>query len=113
LSAPDTGEHPSNATAAIGLTVLAGLLYVLGYAMSRDLVTRHGLSPLQVTFLRCAIILAAGIALAAWPGSRVSPSRLLHPARAWEQRAAGRRIPRLPAPHPSSIRRALPARPGL
>ncbi|MBO1081392.1 EamA family transporter [Roseomonas haemaphysalidis] len=88
MSAPDTGEHPSNATAAIGLTVLAGLLYVLGYAMSRDLVTRHGLSPLQVTFLRCAIILAAGIALAAWPGSRVSPSRLLHPARAWEQRAA-------------------------
>lgn len=83
-----SGEAPGNTTVAIGLTVLAGLLYVLGYAMSRDLVTRHGLSPLQVTFLRCAMILAAGIALAAWPGSRVALSRLLRPARAWEQRAA-------------------------
>ena len=80
--------HGSMALAAIGLTVLSGLLYVLGYALSKELVTNHGLSPLQVTFLRCAVILLVGLGATAWPGSRMTWRRLLRPDRAWEQRAA-------------------------
>jgi hypothetical protein len=49
-------------SAAIGLTILSGLLYVLGYALSKSLVTNHGLSPLQVTFLRCVVIRLVGLA---------------------------------------------------
>ncbi|MBP0494567.1 DMT family transporter [Pararoseomonas indoligenes] len=73
---------------AIGLTVLSGLLYVLGYALSKKLVTDHGLTPLQVTFLRCVVILLVGLAATAWPGSRLTWHRLFRPERAWEQRAA-------------------------
>lgn len=80
--------HGSMALAAIGLTVLSGLLYVLGYALSKELVTNHGLSPLQVTFLRCAVILLVGLGATAWSGSRMTWRRLLRPDRAWEQRAA-------------------------
>ncbi|WP_338665677.1 DMT family transporter [Pararoseomonas sp. SCSIO 73927] len=76
------------ASAAIGLTVLSGLLYVLGYALSRNLVTDHGLSPLQVTFLRCVVILVVVLAATAWPGSRMTWRRLLRPESAWQQRAA-------------------------
>lgn len=72
----------------MGLTVLSGLLYVLGYALSRSLVTVHGLSPLQVTFLRCVVVLGVGLAAISWPGSRMTWRRLVRPARAWEQRAA-------------------------
>ncbi|MFT8246154.1 DMT family transporter [Roseomonas sp. BN140053] len=78
----------SMALPAIGLTILSGLLYVLGYAASKSLVTDHGLSPLQVTFLRCGVILLAGLVAASWPGSRMSWHRLLRPQRAWEQRTA-------------------------
>lgn len=100
---------------AVGLTVLAGLLYVIGYALSKVLVVRYGLSALQVTFLRCAVILAASVAAVSLPRGRVlgpAPDReapgptfpdrtfpdrtfpdltwrrLLAPTRAWEQRAA-------------------------
>ncbi|WP_298951477.1 DMT family transporter [uncultured Methylobacterium sp.] len=73
---------------AIGLTILAGLLYVVGYALSKSLVTDHGLTPLQVTFLRCAVILVVGLCAAAWPGGRLTWRRLVRPEKAWEQRAA-------------------------
>lgn len=78
----------STTSVAIGLTVLSGLLYVLGYALSRGLVTDHGLTPLQVTFLRCVVILLASLAATSWPGSRMTWRRLFRPERAWEQRAA-------------------------
>ena len=73
---------------AVGLTMLSGLLYVLGYTLSKSLVANHGLSPLQVTFLRCVIILVVGLCAAACPGDHVTWRRLLRPDRAWEQRAA-------------------------
>ncbi|MFC0388235.1 DMT family transporter [Muricoccus vinaceus] len=73
---------------AIGLTVLSGLLYVLGYALSRGLVTNHGLTPLQVTFLRCVVILLVGLAATSWPGNGMTWHRLFRPERAWQQRAA-------------------------
>lgn len=75
-------------SAAVWLTLLSGLLYVLGYALSKSLVADHGQSPLQVTFLRCVVILLVGLAATSWPGSRVTWRRLLRPARAWEQRTA-------------------------
>ena len=82
------GDRDRSAPAAIGLTILSGLLYVLGYALSKSLVTDDGLSPLQVTFLRCAAILVVGLGAAAWPGGRVTWRRLVRPDKAWEQRAA-------------------------
>ncbi|MCR0985343.1 DMT family transporter [Roseomonas populi] len=81
-------RRSSTASAAIGLTVLSGLLYVLGYALSRNLVTDHGLSPLQVTFLRCVVILVIGLAATSWPGNGMTWRRLLRPEKAWQQRAA-------------------------
>ena len=75
-------------SAAIGLTILSGLLYVLGYALSKNLVTDHGLTPLQVTFLRCAVILLVSLAATSWPASQMTWRRLLRPEKAWEQRAA-------------------------
>lgn len=74
--------------AAIWLTILSGLLYVLGYALSKSLVRDHGLSPLQVTFLRCVAILLVSLAATARPGTGMTWRRLLRPERAWEQRAA-------------------------
>lgn len=73
---------------AVGLTMLSGLLYVLGYTLSKSLVANHGLSPLQVTFLRCVVILVVGLCAAACPGDHVTWRRLLRPDRALEQRAA-------------------------
>lgn len=86
-TATDTRQR-STAAAAIGLTVLSGLLYVLGYTLSKGLVADHGLSPLQVTFLRCVAILLAGLLAIAWPRSGMTLHRLLRPERAWPQRAA-------------------------
>ena len=80
-------RDPATST-AVGLTILSGLLYVLGYTLSKSLVANDGLSPLQVTFLRCVIILVVGSCAAALPGDRVTWDRLLWPERAWEQRAA-------------------------
>ena len=81
-------DHGRSTSVAIGLTILSGLLYVLGYALSKSLVADDGLSPLQVTFLRCAVVLVGGLFAAAWPGNRVTLRRLLRPEKAWEQRAA-------------------------
>ena len=91
LDALKTGPTPprgSMTSVAIGLTVLSGLLYVLGYALSRGLVTNHGLTPLQVTFLRCVVILLVGLAATSWPGNGMTWHRLFRPERAWQQRAA-------------------------
>jgi len=81
-------RHGSMTSAAVGLTILSGLLYVLGYAISKILVTDHGLSPLQVTFLRCVVILLASLVATSWPGSRMTWHGLLRPEKAWEQRIA-------------------------
>lgn len=80
-------RDPATST-AVGLTILSGLLYVLGYTLSKSLVANDGLTPLQVTFLRCAVILIVGSCAAACPGDRVTWHRLLWPERAWEQRGA-------------------------
>jgi len=87
MTRTEARDRDASTLAAIGLTILSGLLYVLGYTLSKSLVTQDGLSPLQVTFLRCAVILAGGLCAAAWPGG-VTWRRLLRPDRAWEQRAA-------------------------
>lgn len=73
---------------AVGLVLSSSLLYVLGYSLSKTLVSSYGLSALQVTFLRCLLVLVGSLVLLAWPRSGVSRARLLHPPRTWEQRAA-------------------------
>jgi drug/metabolite transporter (DMT)-like permease len=73
---------------AVALVLVSSLLYTLGYGLSKSLVSLHGLSSLQVTFLRCVLILAATIACVFWPHSRITWRRILNPARAWEQRLA-------------------------
>ena len=86
-----TGKEPqqtSMTSVAVGLTLLSGLLYVLGYALSKILVAHHGMSPLQVTFLRCVVILLVGLVAISWPGNRLTWGGLLRPEKAWEQRAA-------------------------
>ncbi|GJD53989.1 hypothetical protein OPKNFCMD_6769 [Methylobacterium crusticola] len=88
MTTKTTQDRDRSTSSAIGLTILSGLLYVLGYALSKSLVANDGLGPLQVTFLRCAVILVIGLCAAAWPGSGVTWHRLLRPDRAWEQRAA-------------------------
>ena len=75
-------------TAAVGLVLLSGLLYVLGYSLSKALVGTFGLTAVQVTFLRCALVFGAAIAALGWPGTGVTWGRIWRPARAWEQRAA-------------------------
>lgn len=74
--------------AAIGLVLLSGLLYVLGYSVAKALVGTYGLTALQVTFLRCALVLAAVLAALPWPRTGVTWTRLWRPTRVWEQRAA-------------------------
>ncbi|WP_170181712.1 DMT family transporter [Phreatobacter stygius] len=83
-------ERPPDASAvlAIGFVLLSGLLYVFGYSLSKALVNTHGLTALQVTFLRCALVLAVSLAAMPWPDSGVTWARLWRPQRAWEQRAA-------------------------
>jgi drug/metabolite transporter (DMT)-like permease len=73
---------------AVILVLLSSLLYTLGYGLSKKLVSNDGMSSLQVTFLRCVLILAASCALVFWPHSRITWRRILRPARAWQQRIA-------------------------
>ena len=73
---------------AIGFVLLAGMLYPLGYSFSKVLVRTYGLTPLQVTFLRCFVGLMASVAVLPWPRSGVTWRRIWHPPQAWEQRAA-------------------------
>ena len=74
--------------AAIGFVLLSSLLYMMGYSLSKSLVSTYGLTAVQVTFLRCALTLTASCAAMSWPGSGVTWTRIWRPARAWEQRAA-------------------------
>ena len=67
--------------AATGLILLSGLLYVLGYSLSKHLVGTDGLTPFQVTFLRCTLVLAGSLAAAAWPAGGVTLRRILRPER--------------------------------
>lgn len=79
----------SAGTLAIGLTLLSSLLYMLGYSLSKSLVGTYGLTPVQVTFLRCVLVLGAGAVALGWPQrTGVTWARLWRPVRAWEQRAA-------------------------
>ncbi|MFC3123468.1 DMT family transporter [Pseudoroseomonas globiformis] len=73
---------------AISLILFSSLLYVVGYSLSKVLVESYGLTALQVTFLRCAMVLGGGLCLLPWSGSGINLPRLLVPPRAWEQRAA-------------------------
>ena len=73
---------------AIGFVLLAGALYLLGYSLSKALVVTYGLTPMQVTFLRCALGLAASLAVLPWSRSGVTWRRIWHPPQAWQQRAA-------------------------
>lgn len=84
------GERQGNPAArvAIGFVLVSGLLYVLGYSLSKVLVSTYGLTALQVTFLRCALVLTASCAALPWPQTGVTWERLWRPARTWEQRAA-------------------------
>lgn len=72
---------------AIGLTLLSSLLYLVGYSLSRLLVVEYGMTALQVTFLRCAIVLAV-IAMLLPFSPALSLRRVLRPARPWTQRSA-------------------------
>jgi drug/metabolite transporter (DMT)-like permease len=78
----------SSITMAIGLVLLSSLLYVLGYSLSKALVSTYGLTALQVTFLRCVLVLTATFAVLPWPQTGVTWARIWWPARAWEQRIA-------------------------
>ena len=73
---------------AVGFVLLSGLLYLLGYPPSQGLLRPLRVTALQVTFLRCALVLAASCAVLPWPRTGVTWQRICLPARAWEQRAA-------------------------
>lgn len=77
----------SQAALAVLLTVAAGLLYTLGYAIAKILAAT--LDPVQITFLRSAVVL---VGAAAWLPRLPDPAgalrRLLAPPRAWDQRLA-------------------------
>ena len=72
---------------AVLLTLGAGLLYTLGYALAKIL--SGSLDPVQITFLRSVIVLAGA---AAWLTRSADPAgavrRLLAPAQAQDQRLA-------------------------
>jgi drug/metabolite transporter (DMT)-like permease len=77
----------SQPTLAVLLTLAAGLLYTLGYALAKIL--SDALDPVQITFLRSAIVLAgwgAWLVVATDAGAAVR--RLLLPPRAMDQRLA-------------------------
>jgi drug/metabolite transporter (DMT)-like permease len=86
----DKAPRPiATGAAAIGFALLSSLLYMLGYSLSKTLVGSYGLTAVQVTFLRCVLVLGGGCAAMAWPQrTGVTWQRLLLPQRAWQQRAA-------------------------
>lgn len=88
MEAAETTHRENRTATAIGLILLSSLLYVLGYSLSKHLVVTDGLTPLQVTFLRCTFVLGGSAVAAAWPSSGVTVHRILRPTRPWEQRAA-------------------------
>ena len=88
MASPWMTRRGNGTVTAIGLTLLSGLLYVLGYSLSKHLVGTDRLTPIQVTLLRCTLVLGGSLVAAAWPSSGVTVRRILRPARPWEQRAA-------------------------
>lgn len=78
-----TMRRGNTAAEAIGFILLSSLLYVLGYSLSKRLVDTCQLTPVQVTFLRCALVLGGGLATTAWPSSGLTWRRILRPADAW------------------------------
>lgn len=72
---------------AILLVVLSSLLYVIGYSLSKTLVVSYGLSAMQVTFLRCGLVLAGAIAMAFLSSTDITWRRIWFPARPLAQRA--------------------------
>lgn len=73
---------------AIGLVLLSTLLYLTGYSLSKTLANSYGMTALQVTFLRCAIVLVAAFACLAVPRFGITWDRIWRPARAGRQRLA-------------------------
>ncbi|MEC5344027.1 DMT family transporter [Brenneria populi] len=80
-------DHRRSHILAILLAVISSLLYVIGYSLSKTLVTSYGLSAMQVTFLRCGLVLAGGIALTCISSTDVTWRRIWLPVRPLEQRA--------------------------
>lgn len=77
----------SDAARAILLTLAAGFLYTLGYALAK--IMAGALHPLQITFLRSVIVLGgAACCLAFMADRRAALRRLLLPERAADQRLA-------------------------
>ncbi len=71
--------------AAIGFTLLCNALYACGYALAKVLSAE--LDPIQITFLRSALVLSVwGGVMAPRPGAL---ARAIAPPSAWAQRAAG------------------------
>lgn len=88
LTPPTDAPPVRSSWKAVWLTILSGLLYVVGYTLSRNLVVDHGLNPLQVTFLRCVVVLGTGILMVVASWGNLTWRRLLLPPGAWMQRGA-------------------------
>ncbi|GAA3585005.1 hypothetical protein GCM10023078_11080 [Gibbsiella greigii] len=73
---------------AIFFVVLSTLLYIIGYSISKILVASYGFSAMQVTFLRCFIVLIGGLVLTLVPSTGITWHRIWFPVRPLEQRAA-------------------------
>ncbi|WP_431282623.1 DMT family transporter [Humitalea sp. 24SJ18S-53] len=74
--------------AAIGFTLLCNLFYACGYALAK--VLSASLDPVQITFLRSVLVLAAWGGIAAFrPEPGVALFRAVAPPSAWAQRLAG------------------------
>ncbi|QCK86580.1 DMT family transporter [Phreatobacter aquaticus] len=78
----------TTAVLAIALVLLSSLLYLFGYALSKTLANRYGMTALQVTFLRCVLVLGVTFLALGWAKSGVTWERIWRPTRVWEQRGA-------------------------
>lgn len=75
-------------TTAILFVLLCNLLYAVGYALAKLLAA--GLDPLEITFLRSALVLAAAAGLSLrLPSPAAGWAHAVAPPRAWDQRLAG------------------------
>ncbi|TDH59815.1 EamA family transporter [Dankookia rubra] len=74
-------------TSAILFALLCNLLYAVGYALAKLL--SGSLDPLEITFLRSALVLVAAMGVTgARPGTGAAWRHALAPPRAWDQRLA-------------------------
>ncbi|MEJ2625534.1 MAG: DMT family transporter [Pseudolabrys sp.] len=72
---------------ALFFMLLSSLCYVVGYSLTKLLTGRFDVPPLQITFVRCGFVLAAGSATVLWRRGSLR-ARILEPRLAWAQRAA-------------------------